>query len=292
MGAFRRFSLGLIGFPLGHSLSPRIHEAALQACGLAGTYELFPIPPEDQEGVQALFERLRQGSLDGVNVTIPYKQTVIPFVDVLTPTAQAIGAVNTIYVEAGQLIGENTDAPGFLADLQRWLALGPRPAGGGAAVGRSKTALVLGAGGSARAVVYALGQDGWQVTVAARRPEQGRALAESFAAYGVRTVEFEPLPEGPFDLIVNTTPLGMTPKVQECPLPEAYPLRPPTMVYDLVYNPRQTQLVNLAAARGVPAMGGLGMLIEQAALAFERWTGCRPPRRALWEAVGLLEEFC
>ncbi len=274
-------TLGLIGFPLGHSLSPRIHRAALQACGLVGKYALFPVPPGDRDGLQALLERLRRGSLHGLNVTIPHKQTVISFLDELTPAAQAIGAVNTILARAGRLIGDNTDAPGFWRDLKGWL--GEVSTNQERSTG--KTTLVLGAGGSARAVTYALLQAGWQVTVAARRRQQAAALQAAFAGFDLHLAGFDPLPLGPFDLIVNTTPLGMMPDVEGCPLPQDYPLSPPTAVYDLVYNPRQTRLIQMATARGVPARGGLGMLIEQAALAFERWTGCAPPRQALWRAV-------
>ena len=111
--------LGLIGYPLGHSLSPKIHAAALSACGLEGNYSLFPIPPEDKLALQILLARVRSNEIHGLNVTIPHKQNVIEFMDELAPTAQALGAVNTIYMREGKLIGDNTDAPGFLADLKR-----------------------------------------------------------------------------------------------------------------------------------------------------------------------------
>ena len=117
--------LGLLGYPLGHSLSPAIHGAALRSCGLDGSYSLFPIPPDDKQRLEDLLESVRQGEIAGLNVTIPHKQNVIPFLDELTPTAKAIGAVNTIYLRDHQLIGENTDAPGFLADLKRFLTTEP-----------------------------------------------------------------------------------------------------------------------------------------------------------------------
>src|ERR1043165_9085419 len=110
--------LGLIGYPLGHSLSPRIHSVALDSCGLEGHYSLFPLPPEDPEALRDLMSRVRSGEIQGLNVTIPHKQNVIPFLDELTLTADAIGAVNTIYLRNDKLIGENTDAPGFLVDLK------------------------------------------------------------------------------------------------------------------------------------------------------------------------------
>lgn len=128
------FRLGLIGYPLSHSLSPQIHTAALKSCGLAGDYSLFPILPEDKQELHDLLTRLRTGELHGLNVTVPHKQTVIEFLDELTPTAQAIGAVNTIYLRDNKLIGDNTDAAGFSSDLNKFLAAFPSPAGRGAGV--------------------------------------------------------------------------------------------------------------------------------------------------------------
>ena len=167
--------LGLIGYPLGHSLSPKIHAAALKACGLQGDYSLFPIPPEDKQGLKDLLARVRTGEMTGLNVTIPHKQNVIPLLDELTPTAKAIGAVNTIYFRENKLIGDNTDAAGFLSDLKKFTGDGK--------LGIGKSVLVLGAGGSARAVVYALLNDSWNVKIAARRIDQAEQLANSFTGY-------------------------------------------------------------------------------------------------------------
>lgn len=169
--------LGLIGYPLGHSLSPKIHAAALKACGLEGQYSLFPIAPEDKQGLKDLLARVRAGEITGLNVTIPHKQNVIEFMDELTPTTQAIGAVNTIYMRENKLIGDNTDAPGFLSDLKRV---------SNSSFSIPHSALVLGAGGSARAVVYALANDGWNVTIAARKIEQAQHLAASFMLFARR----------------------------------------------------------------------------------------------------------
>lgn len=271
------FNLGLIGYPLGHSLSPKIHAAALNACGLQGNYSLFPIPLEDKPALQALLARVRSGDIHGLNVTIPHKQNVIEFMDELTPTAQAIGAVNTIYMRESKLIGDNTDAPGFLSDLKRVI--------GNRELGIGKSAVVLGAGGSSRAVVYALLNDGWNVTIAARRIEQAQQLSKSFSEYDLRLSTFD-FPLFTFHLLVNTTPLGMIPNIDTSPLPENTVLSKNTFVYDLVYNPRETKLVHDARAQGLKASTGLGMLIEQAALAFEMWTGHNPPREILFEAVG------
>ena len=272
--------LGLTGYPLGHSLSPRIHAAALDACGMQGEYALYPIAPNDLYGLKQLLNKLRIGELHGLNVTIPHKQNVIEYLDELTPTAKAIGAVNTIYFRRGNLIGDNTDASGFLADLKHSLLssfLFP--------LSESPSALILGAGGSARAVVYALLNDGWQVTIAARRIEQARQLALSFPDYAVRTIHLGDFGLSTFNLLVNTTPLGMTPGVDSSPLPEDFPFPPHACVYDLVYNPRVTKLVREARAKGLSATTGLGMLVEQATLAFEIWTGQNPPREPLLRAL-------
>ncbi len=282
--------LGLTGFPLTHSLSPRIHAAALRACGLSGAYDLYPIPPQDPAALQALLHRLRTGRLQGLNVTIPHKQTVLPYLDALTPAAQAIGAVNTILLEDGRLLGDNTDAPGFYHDLQRLpvpLPALPQP-GDLTPAANPPQALVLGAGGSARAVVYALVSHGWQVQVLARRIQQAQALA---ALHPTRVTPhtFAHLPHlasrAPIHLIVNTTPLGMLPNITETPWPASLPFPPGAAIYDLVYNPRNTRLIQQARAAGHAAISGLGMLIEQAALAFERWTGQRPPRHVLFAAL-------
>ncbi len=303
----RTFHLGLIGYPLDHSLSPRIHRAALRSVQLGGEYRLFPIPelPRDEQLLLELLERLRRGSLHGLNVTIPHKQAVMAYLDELTPAARQIGAVNTIYVRRGLLIGDNTDAAGFLVDLfacfpelappretelQPPAASEPRPTGsqqrnpqriGNAGWSR---ALVLGAGGAARAVAFALLQSGWQVGVAARRAEQAQSLISDLG-HGVgpaaqQSMSRYPMPVRPQDLkdlepqlIVNATPVGMAPHIHTCPWPQQVPFPDGARVYDLVYNPVETKLVRQARAAGLPAVTGHGMLIEQAMLAFQRWTG-------------------
>ncbi len=271
------FQLGLIGYPLGHSLSPKIHTAALKACGLDGDYSLFPIHPEDKQELKDLLVRVRVGEIHGLNVTIPHKQNVIELMDEFTPTAKAIGAVNTIYMRDEKLIGDNTDAAGFLSDLKRYI--------GNWELGVGKSALVLGSGGSARAVVYALLNDGWQVTLAVRRVEQAQQLSQSFPNYHLPISKFTDLKPSTFNLLINTTPLGMTPDIETSPLPENTTLAPNTFIYDLVYNPRETKLVRDARAQGLQATTGLGMLIEQAALAFQLWTSHNPPRDILRNAT-------
>ncbi|MCB8920215.1 MAG: shikimate dehydrogenase [Ardenticatenaceae bacterium] len=232
------YRLGLTGYPLGHSLSPGLHNAALAAAGLAGEYGLYPVAPGDAAGLAALLARLRSGELHGLNVTIPHKQAVMPLLDELTPAAQAIGAVNTVGIKQlaisneqlakksanlqspisnlqslFMLWGDNTDAPGFLRDVGRFLGDGAAPS----------SALVLGAGGSARAVVYALAGAGWRVTVAARRLAQAQELAVQMGQVGVVTavaLTAAELRNQKPGLLVNTTPVGMSPNVDASPWPE------------------------------------------------------------------------
>jgi shikimate dehydrogenase len=291
------FFLGLIGFPLEHSLSPRLHQAALHACHLEGEYRLYPIPPGEERPIrlERLLDLLRRGEIQGLNVTIPLKVEVIAFLDDLSPAARNIGAVNTLYYEGNQLVGDNTDAAGFLADLERHfkpLAVSP------------SNALVLGAGGAARAVTCALLQSGWHVTVAARRIEQAheliRALRESSnqrvsvdRPLGVEGGEVSALSldsrsmraYAEFSLIINATSVGMAPKNLESPWPAGLPFPRGAFVYDLVYNPTETVLVHQARHSGLQAINGLGMLVEQAALAFERWTKVAAPRHEMLMAV-------
>jgi shikimate dehydrogenase len=280
------YSLGLTGWPLGHSLSPRLHNAALAALGLAGEYLLYPAEPlpDGAAALAELAERLRAGSLHGLNVTIPHKQSVLPLVDALSPAAQAVGAANTLLMREGCLLAENTDVPGFLADLQAQF--------GQSLFQTAGRALVIGAGGSARAVVYALAQAGRLVSVAARRLEQAQALIagfqglpeDSLEAIGLDLSAWEGLAQT--GLIVNTTPLGMSPNSDASPWPDGLPFPRAAAVYDLVYNPRETAFLHAARRAGLPAANGLGMLVEQAALSLELWTARPAPREVMYNAVG------
>lgn len=274
------FQLGLIGYPLGHSLSPKIHTAALESCGVEGSYSLFAISPEDKPALSSLLNRVRSGEIHGLNVTIPHKQNVIPFLDELTPTATSIGAVNTIYLRDSKLIGDNTDAPGFLSDLKRFLTTETQKS-------RELNSLVLGAGGSARAVVYELLNEGWNVCLATRRPESARQLASSFINHQLRIADFNlsNTDLSSISLIVNTTPVGMSPNIHQSPWPDGLPFPPHAAIYDLVYNPRETKLVKDACSQGLLATTGLGMLMEQAALAFEIWTGQSPSREIMFRSA-------
>lgn len=265
--------LGIIGDPVSHSRSPAMHNAALQAVGLTDwDYGLLPTPG------RALAERvaaLRDEAWVGANVTVPHKEAIVPLLDGLTPVARAIGAVNTIYKHGDELVGHNTDAAGFLADLAaHGVTISDRPV------------LVLGAGGSARAIVAGCLGIGAQVTVMARRAAQAEALRDLGE---VAVAAWTPLAaleaSDGVALIVNTTPIGMAPAVDASPWTPNTPWPADAFVYDLVYNPPDTQFVREARARGLRAVTGLGMLIEQGALAFELWTGRQAPRVVMRKAA-------
>ncbi len=272
--------IGLIGWPVSHSFSPAMHNAAAQALGLNWAYVPLPVAPENLatavSGLSALGFR-------GVNVTVPHKQAVMPLLDELEPGAQAIGAVNTIVVaENGRLTGHNTDWSGFLADLQ---------AHDIAVTGRD--CLLLGAGGSARAVAYGLSQSGARVHILARRPEQAEQLIADLRPFlRQNQLTSHPLsqlaqitPALTAPLIINSTPLGMTPRESSTPWPDDLPFPEQAIIYDLVYNPRQTRFMQQAEAAGCRAINGLGMLVQQGAAAFTLWTGAEPDTAVMAAAI-------
>ncbi|MBW6475439.1 MAG: shikimate dehydrogenase, partial [Anaerolineaceae bacterium] len=255
MKADKIWQLGLIGFPLSHSYSPILHQTALEYLGLKGTYRLFSLSDPNQ--ISGVVQRLRDGELDGINVTIPYKQEVINHLDGLTNAAQTIGAVNTIYHHGDKLIGDNTDASGFYYDLLGCLK-------GSEFV--KKNALVLGSGGSAHAIAFALLGNGWSVTVTARRMAQSQALAQKFDNPQLYTTDWDSLNQSAFlkkfRLLINTTPVGMYPEVENNPIPDGTEFPQGMVVYDLICNPQETALMKLARQGGLQAFNGLGMLVN------------------------------
>jgi shikimate dehydrogenase len=275
--------VGLIGWPISHSVSPVMHNAAFAALRLNWRYVPLPVHParvaEAVAGVRAL-------GLRGVNVTVPHKQAVMPHLDRWSPAAAAIGAVNTIIVgEDGELLGDNTDAAGFVTDLR---ANGVDPAG--------KRVLVVGAGGSARAVVYGLAEAGCESLVLLNRTVD---KAESLLAAMRELFPDVPMLARPFpdgvaesaadaELIVNCTSLGMSPNLEGLPWDEDVEFAPGQTVYDLVYNPAVTRLLQLASVDGARVIDGLGMLIHQGAIAFERWTGETAPVDVMRRAVNVV----
>ncbi len=276
-------SLGLLGYPLGHSFSPAMHNAAMSASGIEGDYSLYPIPPsaDGNSKLEELFQSIRNGNLCGVNITIPYKQSVQNLVDRLTPLAAHIGAVNVLFMDGGELIGGNTDCPAFLTDLKNSFHFEESS---------DHHALVLGAGGSARAVVYALHQEGWNVQIAARNEKQAKDLITSLGISNVQVLNLEKGELSPLrdiHLIVNTTPVGMFPDSEFSPWPDGLQFPENSAVYDLIYNPSETRLMKCARKAGLDAVNGLGMLVEQAALSFEIWTGMKAPRVVMRQSVAI-----
>lgn len=263
--------VGLIGYPVAHSRSPQMQNAAFASVGLADwQYELWNTPLDE------LPHRVREirddPKIAGANVTIPHKQNVMPYLNAVSEHARAIGAVNTIFKRERYLLGDNTDWIGFLADLTHH----------GVEVSDATRALVLGAGGSARAVAYALVSCGAHVAVfnrtAARTTELIGALSNSpymrEVHNNVRLVETLTAHacEG-VTLVVNCTSAGMWPNEDMMPWPDGLPFPASAVLYDLVYKPHVTKLMQRAEAAGLRVIGGIGMLAEQGAAAFEKWTG-------------------
>ncbi|MCE5200394.1 MAG: shikimate dehydrogenase [Armatimonadota bacterium] len=270
--------LGVFGHPVSHSLSPVMHNAAIEALNIDFIYVPFHVLPDDLgravDGVRAL-------SVAGVNVTIPHKERVIEHLDEISEEALRIRSVNTIINTGGWLRGESTDGRGFLRSAEaEWGKLG------GASV------VVLGAGGSAKAISFALAEIGCKLVIANRTRERAEELAGSLnSLFGNGKVSAVGLDLDTLsdeirraDLLVNTTSVGMHPDVDGIPVSTEL-LHPGLLVYDLVYNPAVTRLVSEARSRGAKAVTGLGMLIYQGALSLELWTGQPAPIEVMRKAI-------
>ncbi|MBN1824568.1 MAG: shikimate dehydrogenase [Endomicrobiales bacterium] len=260
---------GLFGFPVKHTLSPAMHNAAFSALGLDFIYLPFEVKPGE---LASACGAVRSLSFRGVNVTVPHKERIIPFLDSLDPLAKAIGSVNTVVNTNGKLKGYNTDARGFLLDLN---AKGFAP--------KNRTAAVFGAGGAGKAVAHALSSAGIKrILVTDIEGRKARSLAKR-----VSRAVFVPLKKFAgstknADLLVNATPVGMRNGDRSVAL--AKDLKRGMFVYDLVYN-RKTELGAEARKAGAKYSGGLGMLMLQGAVAFEIWTGRRAPVAAMKKAL-------
>jgi shikimate dehydrogenase len=290
MAPTERRRVGLIGWPVEHSVSPAMHNAAFAALGLDWRYELLPTKPGQ---VAKAVDRLRREGYCGANVTVPHKQAVMPHLDDLTDDARAVGAVNTIVRRGDTLIGDNTDATGFLLALSKAGVTLP-----------GVRALVVGAGGGARAVVDGLLQfPVVEVLVLNRSVERAEVLARNLDRRGDQRPRLRVLPLTPemllesayvSDLLVNATPVGLWPQVDASIWPDGVPLPEHLAVCDLVYNPLETRLLQQARTAGARAIGGLEMLVQQGALAFQLWTGEQAPvgvmRNAARKALELHEE--
>ena len=263
----------VIGHPITHSRSPLIHGYWLKEHGIDARYDAIDVAPADLE---TFIKGLRENGFVGGNVTIPHKQGVVALCDRVSDQARRIGAVNTLYFEGGALIGDNTDAMGFWRNVEEFV---PRPERG--------RAIVLGAGGAARAVVVALLDEGFTVEICNRTFETAVQLASGFTER-VTARLWDELPTRLREavLLVNTTSLGMR---GHPPLDIDLVAMPrKAIVADIVYVPLETPLLSAAKARGMVTVGGLGMLLHQAVPGFRRWFGVEPvvtPKlRALIEA--------
>ncbi len=275
---------GLFGYPVEHSFSPAMHNAAFSQLGLDYVYVPFSVEPEQLPKAVA---GIRGMNLTGVNVTIPHKTAVMELLDELTPEARLIGAVNTIVNREGRLTGYNTDAPGFVAALRK--EGGVDPAG--------KRVIITGAGGAARAVAIQLALEGAErITFSSPVPQEITPLKKtitSAAATSVTEAAWDEtaisLAAAESDLIINATPLGMHPNINDMPPLRLSEIPEGVLVCDLIYNPGETMLLKKAKEHGLPVMNGMGMLLYQGVIAFELWTGNHAPvdimRKALAKAV-------
>jgi shikimate dehydrogenase len=263
--------LALLAHPAGHSVSPAMMQAAFAAVGRRARYDALDVPPE---GLAAAVAALRAAPWLGANVSVPHKAAVVPFLDELRPTARRLGAVNVVVRDGERLIGDNTDLPGFARALA---ALGPAA---------WRRAVVLGAGGAARAVVAALRDQGLEVAVHNRTPERARALVAALGGGGATVLTDADLAAAvaAADLLVQTTTVGMAGGPPGSPLPEGV-LPAAGVVVDLVYRPAVTPLLRAARAAGLVVQNGLPMLVHQGAAAFEAWTGSPAPVDAMGRAA-------
>lgn len=270
--------LGVIGNPISHSLSPVMHEAALRATGKAGIY--LPLLVEEKRLAQAIYGAQALG-FTGLNVTVPFKEKVIPYLTSLTPEAQRIQSVNTISFQGDQIIGHSTDGPGFMRAVESELAIDFT----------GKTILVIGAGGAARAIVAELSKFPCRLVLVNRTLERATKLAHDLSGSSLAEFTVLPLIEsvikpvmGDVDVIINTTSVGMAATHTQTPISPAL-LNLRHIVIDIIYNPQESQLLKVAKQRGCRVQNGVGMLVYQAVLAWDFWWGQTPPVDVMFEAI-------
>jgi shikimate dehydrogenase len=270
---------GLIGYPVKHSLSPLMHNAAFSHLKINAEYKLFPLQPNE---LQDFLKNFKKNNIFGLNVTVPYKEKVMPLLDKMSKEARLIGAVNTIKASRNKLYGFNTDGQGFLKHLTCDLKFNLK----------GKTIAFIGAGGAARAVsVYLSKGNPKRISVYDIDKAKAKAivkhLKENFKNVDFRFVNsVAELNINDTDLLINATPIGMR-GADHCLVDEKY-IHKNLLVYDLIYNPKETKLLRLAKKKGAKVSNGLGMLLYQGALSFEIWIGKKAPieimRSALNEA--------
>ena len=267
--------LFVIGDPVAHSLSPLLHQTMLDQTGAAYRYDVRTVRPEE---LPAFVRWAKDGGCAGFNVTMPHKEAILPLLDEVDATAASCGAVNTVCIRAGRAIGHNTDGTGFLDSLA---GQGFYPQG--------RTVLLLGAGGAAKAVGHALATAGaGRIIVCARRLERAAALAAQLPGCGEGIMLAQDAIQqaaAACDLLVNATPLGMAGSPAFARLDFLQAMPPHAVVYDLVYHPRRTALLEAAARQGLRTVGGIDLLIRQAVRAFTFFTGETPDTAALYDAL-------
>ncbi|WP_163526421.1 shikimate dehydrogenase [Halobacillus ihumii] len=256
--------LGLIGYPIAHSLSPWIHNRLLDQHGLEGEYQLYEC---NAEQFPYQMEKLKSSKINGFNVTVPYKEKVIPYLDGLDEAAKFLGAVNTVKVDDGRLIGYNTDGQGYVASLLNRYDDALKP---------FDKVLILGSGGAARGIFYALLKQGIKkVDVANRTVEKAQQVIEDLQVQSTsEALSLQKAEENlsQYDHIIQTTSVGMAPEINR-KLISLTDIGPNTIVSDIVYRPMKTSLLKEAERQGARLHYGHGMLLNQAILAFEIWTG-------------------
>ena len=247
---------GVIGNPVRHSLSPALHNAAFSATGLNAVYLAF-----ETGDIEECIKGIRALGIKGASITIPFKTAVMPFLDEIDPLARRIGAVNTIVNDGGRLKGYNTDAIGALRALKKEIEL------------PGMTCLIIGAGGAAKAIGFMLKEQDVAVSIVNRSRKRGEALAVSL---GCPFVPLDEIRGAKGSILVQTTPVGMYPHIDQCPIPENI-LEQGMVVMDIVYLPPETRLLKSAKNRGCVTISGVDMLIHQGAEQFRLWTGIDPP---------------
>lgn len=255
---------GVIGDPIAHSLSPVMLNAAFRHTGIDAVYMAFHV--KDLPGAVAGFSALNIG---GASVTIPHKVPIMDLLDEVEPEARRIGAVNTIVNQGGRLVGFNSDSPGATGALLEKTAI------------HGKRVAIIGAGGAARAMAHGIGNHGGRFTIVNRSEDRGRRLADEMGG------DFCPLADfkgGGFDILVNTTSVGMSPHTDRMPVSRDC-LDPEMTVMDMVYNPLETQLLRSAREIGCTMVSGMAMFVHQGAIQFERWTGKQAPVELMKKTV-------
>lgn len=254
----------VIGHPVGHSLSPALHNAAFSATGLNAVYMAF-----DVQDLESCIRGIRAMGIKGLSITIPHKSAVIPFLNAVDEIAGRVGAVNTVLNDDGYLIGSNTDVGGALSCLENRVRLA------------HKSCLLIGAGGAARAIGFALRQRDVDLQVVNRNPQRGKTLAKFLDCPFVPLAD---LPGIAADILINTTPVGMEPHTDRFLINENL-LKERMLVMDIIYNPLETKLLRMAKAKGCQTINGLEMFLHQGAEQFRLWSGLEPPVEHMARAV-------